>query len=97
MNQIVIVRYRTGPRLRPTRHPDRDVFSALDDLDPGDLEYTAHRLDDGVTFLHVARLSGSSNPLLTLPAFAAFQRELAQRCVEPPVASGATIIGSYGA
>jgi hypothetical protein len=30
-----------------------------------------------------------------IAAFAEFQRELAQRCVELPVAQAATIVGSY--
>ena len=46
--------------------------------------------------MHVAAFSGADNPLATLPAFAEFQRELAQRCVEPPAPSDATVVGSYG-
>jgi hypothetical protein len=30
-----------------------------------------------------------------LPEFAEFQRELTERCVEQPMPSGATMIGSY--
>jgi hypothetical protein len=48
-----------------------------------------------VSFLHVARLAGAENPLTTLPAFAEFQRELAQRCVEQPAPSEASVLGSY--
>jgi hypothetical protein len=65
-------------------------------LAPEDFRYTTYRLADGVTFVHVARHDGPSNPLLTLPAFAEFQRELKDRCVEPPAPSQATDVGSYG-
>ena len=98
MDQTVIVRYRTRPEAAEDNAVlIENVFSALAELDPGGLEYTAYQLDDGVTFVHVARLSGRSNPLVTLPAFAEFQRGLTQRCVGPPVPSGATTVGSYGA
>jgi hypothetical protein len=98
VDQTVIVRYRTRPEAAADNAVlIENVFSALAELDPGGLEYTAYQLDDGVTFVHVARLSGRTNPLVTLPAFAEFQRGLTQRCVEPPVPSGATTVGSYGA
>ena len=63
----------------------------------GDLmsRYATYRLDDGVTFVHVARLADSENPLAALPAFAEFQRELLERCVEQPAPSAATVVGSY--
>ena len=97
MNQTVIVRYRTRSEAAADNAAlIEGVFSALADLDPGGPEYTAYKLDDGVTFVHVARVSGPNNPLMTLPAFAQFQRGLAQRRVEPPVPSAAAIVGSYG-
>ncbi|MSV72590.1 MAG: hypothetical protein F2881_04680 [Actinobacteria bacterium] len=43
-----------------------------------------------------AHLDGPENPLAELPAFAEFQRDLPQRCVEQPAAGEATIVGSYG-
>jgi hypothetical protein len=60
------------------------------------MKYTTYRLADGVTFVHVAHFIGTENPLATLPVFVEFQRELAQRCVEPPAPSEATVVGSYG-
>jgi hypothetical protein len=97
MTRTTIVRYRT--------HPDaaddnarliKAVFTSLAEVDPGGMSYTTYRLADGVTFVHVAHFDGTENPLATLPAFAEFQRELAQRCVEPPAPSQATVVGSYG-
>ena len=51
------------------------VYVSLAELAPSDFSYSTYRLVDDVTFVHVARLSGEGNPLLTLPAFAKFQRE----------------------
>lgn len=97
MSKTVIVRYRT----RPDSADDNArlveaVFTALAEIDPGDFRYATYRLADGVSFVHVASFAGSANPLATLPAFAEFQRELPQRCAEPPAPSEATLVGSYG-
>jgi len=96
MSSTVIVRYRTTPQTADDNaRLIRDVFAALEASAPDSLDYTAHRLADGVTFVHVAHLTGPDNPLSHLPAFAAFQRDLARRCEQPPKASTATVVGSY--
>jgi hypothetical protein len=97
MSKSVIVRYRTRPdAAEENAFLVEGVFAALADVDPGGFRYTTYRLADGVTFVHVAAFSGADNPLATLPAFAEFQRDLAQRCVEPPAPSDATVVGTYG-
>ena len=97
MSKTVIVRYRTRPEAaEENARLVEGVFAALADVDPGGFRYTTYRLADGVTFVHVALFEGTENPLATLPAFAEFQRELAQRCVEQPAPSEATVVGSYG-
>jgi hypothetical protein len=97
MSRTVVVRYQTRPEAaEENAHLVEKVFAALAEVDPGDFRYTTYRLADGVTFVHIARSAGPGNPLTTLPAFAEFQRELAQRCVEQPVVSEATVVGSYG-
>jgi hypothetical protein len=97
MGKNVIVRYRTRPdAAEENARLIQDVFASLAELEPGGFTYTAYRLDDGVSFVHVAEHAGTENPLATLPAFAEFQRELGQRVVEPPAPSGATVVGSYG-
>ena len=53
------------------------VYAALAEAKPRDFEYATYRLDDGTTFVHVARLPDTENPLAALPAFAEFQRSLA--------------------
>ena len=92
-----IVRYRTNPE-----HADenerliRNVFAELAEEDPGGLHYAAFRLDDGVSFLHVAVLDDEVNPLTSSPAFATFQAGIGERCAEGPVPADASMVGSYG-
>ncbi len=96
MSKTLIIRYQTRPEAAEENcRLVEAVYASLAELGPSDFSYSTYRLADGVTFVHVARLSGTGNPLLTLPAFAEFQRELAQRCVEQPVASEASVVGSY--
>ena len=97
MGKTVIVRYRTRPEAaEENARLVKAVYTALAEADPGDFRYSTYRLADGVTFVHVAHHDGTANPLASLPAFAEFQRELQQRCVEPPAPSDATLVGSYG-
>jgi hypothetical protein len=96
MSTVKIVRYRTKPE-----HADenaelvRAVFAELATDDPGGLQYVTLRLEDGVTFLHVASIEGDTNPLFASEAFKRFQSEIAHRCAEGPVAVDATVVGSY--
>jgi hypothetical protein len=97
MSNNVVVRYRTRPDAADENaRLVEGVYAALAQREPADFSYTTYRLDDGVTFVHVARTSGPDNPLATMPAFAEFQRDLSQRCVEQPVPTAATVVGSYG-
>jgi hypothetical protein len=92
----MIIRYRTRPEMaEENSRLVEAVYASLAELAPSDFSYSTYRLADGVTFVHIARLGGTENPLLTLPAFAEFQRNLAQRCVEQPAPSEATVVGSY--
>jgi hypothetical protein len=96
MSTTVVVRYTT--RVDAADENQRlveKVFAELAANDPGGLRYATFRLADGVTFVHVAFVEGDDNPLSRTAAFAEFQRELGQRCVDPPVAADATLVGSY--
>ena len=53
------------------------------------------RLDDEVTFLHVALVDDEPNPLQSVAAFGEFQREIGDRVAEGPVAADATVVASY--
>ena len=96
MSKNVIVRYRTRPDAADENaRLVEEVYAALAEQQPADFRYTTYRLQDGVTFVHVAHHGDGANPLPELPAFAEFQRELKGRCEEPPAPSEATIVGSY--
>jgi hypothetical protein len=95
MSKNVVVRYETKPEAaEENARLVAEVYSALAELKPEGFRYTTYRLEDGVTFVHVAQVDGES-PLPTLPAFAEFQREISERVVEMPTARDATIVGSY--
>jgi hypothetical protein len=97
MSKNVIVRYRTRPEAaQENARLVKEVYAALAEVKPDGFSYTTYQLEDGVTFVHVASLDGPVNPLTTLPAFAEFQRDLGQRCAEPPAPSDASVVGSYG-
>ena len=54
---------------------------------------------DGVSFVHVASIEkeDGSNPLSGTDAFKAFQKDIGDRCNEPPAATELTAeVGSYG-
>jgi hypothetical protein len=91
-----VIRYTTKPE-----HADEnqrlieEVFAELADQRPDGLHYAAIRLDDSVSFLHVAQLDGDDNPLTRSAAFGAFQAGISDRCAEGPVPSDATVIGNY--
>ena len=91
-----MIRYRTKPEAaEENARLVAAVYAALAKTDPGHLRYITYRLADGVTFVHIAERDADANPLADLPEFAAFQRNLAERCVEMPQPSEATIVGSY--
>jgi hypothetical protein len=98
MSRTVVVRYRTRPDAADENaRLVEAVFAALDDLKPEGFRYSCYRLADGVTFVHTAHfVDAGANPLAGLPAFAEFQRGIAERCDEQPAADEATAVGSYG-
>ena len=94
----VVVQYKT----RSDRGDDNQrlvekVFEELSERDPGGLRYATLRLADGVSFAHIAvvKTADGSNPIGQISAFAEFQREIGDRCADPPAAEDATVIGSY--
>ena len=96
----VVVRYKVKAN-RLEEHEDliRKVFAELATVRPAGLAYQALKLEDGVSFVHVATISTADeqNPLTTLPAFKAFAANIGDRCEEKAVNSAATAIGAYRA
>ena len=96
MTVTKVIRYRTKPECADENERlIRAVFAELAKENPDGLRYAAFRLDDGVSFLHVALLDGAENPLATSAALGEFQAGIKDRCAEGPLPADATVVGSY--
>lgn len=96
MTKAVVVRYQTRPDAADrNQHLIEQVFAELNAEDPGGIRYAALRLNDGVSFVHVAVFDGDGSPLSSSSAFAAFQDGASERQVAPAVVTEATLVGSY--
>jgi hypothetical protein len=93
----VIVRYRVKPD-----HAAKNVelvgavYAELHSTRPAGLRYGTFRLEDGVSFVHIAETADGSDPLAATEAFREFQTGIRDRCDEAPVVSELQMIGSYG-
>jgi|SRR5580700_9571047 hypothetical protein len=96
MTQTKVIRYRTKPECADENERlIQKVFAELAAEQPEGLRYASFRLDDGVSFLHIATIDGEVNPLQASRAFAEFQSNIAERVEEGPIPADATIVGSY--
>jgi hypothetical protein len=96
MTVAKVIRYKTHPESADENERlIRAVFTELAKENPAGLRYAAFRLDDGVSFLHVAVIDGDQNPLTATTAFGEFQSGIKDRCAEGPAPADATVIGSY--
>ena len=94
----VMVRYKVKPdRVEENETLVRAVYAALEHEAPDGLRYATFRLDDGVSFVHLATVDTADGrtPLADLPAFQRFQEGIRERCDEPPAVSELQAIGSY--
>ncbi len=97
MTETRVIRYRTKPESADENaRLIAAVFKELAEQDTAGIRYTALRLDDGVTFLHIAMLDADDNPLDSSPAFAAFQSGIGARLEEGLFPATATVVGSHG-
>jgi len=96
--KTIMVRYKTSETQADANEAlVHAVFDELRATKPAGLRYATYRLPDRVSFVHIATVeSPDANPLLVLPAFKAFQKDLKDRCVEPPVATELSPVDSYG-
>jgi hypothetical protein len=96
-NSRTVVSYRVHPaRGDENEALVRAVFEELHRTRPEGIDYATLRLEDGVSFLHVAA-EGSGSVLRDLDAFRAFQAGAPQRTQAPPEFASATLIGEYRA
>jgi hypothetical protein len=92
-----MVRYKVKPE-QAARNEElvRAVYDELHRTEPEGLRYATFKLEDGVTFIHLSDSDADDNPLSEVEAFKAFQAGVRERCVEPPVVSDLSEVGSFG-
>ena len=94
----VMVRYRVKPdQAAANEELVRAVYEELERTRPAGLRYATFRLEDGVSFIHLAstETEDGHNPLSEVEAFKRFQEGIRDRCDEAPVATELREIGSY--
>ena len=91
-----LVRYRAKPdRADENQRLSAAVFDELKDKAPAGLRYAVFRLPDD-TFVHIAMSDDSGPALTSFESFRAFQKDIRERCAEPPQPSAPVIVGNYG-
>ncbi len=91
----VMVRYRVKPdQVERNEELVRAVYEELAQTRPPGLRYATFKLEDGVSFVHIASVDGP-NPLPELAAFQRFQEGIGSRCDEAPVTAQLEEVGSY--
>jgi len=94
----VMVRYTVkADRAAENERYIEQVFGELARLAPAGVQYSAFKLEDGVTFVHVYAHEGDDTAglLPTLQAFQAFRAGLNERCEVAPVRTALHEVGSY--
>ena len=94
----IMVRYKVkADKAEENQNYIEKVFAELQRDKPAGLRYASFKLEDGLTFVHIASIEteNGENPLLQSSAFKTFQAGIRDRCEEPPVAVELGEIGSY--
>jgi hypothetical protein len=92
-----LIRYKTRPEAADENAElIAAVFAELKAAQPEGVRYLSLRLEDD-TFIHLVESAADdgSSALPKLAAFGAFQSGIRERCAEPPVPKGATVVGNY--
>jgi hypothetical protein len=91
-----MVRYTVKPdRAEENEQLVRAVYDELAATGPAGLRYATFRLDDGVSFVHIASVEGEDNPLADVAAFARFQADVRDRCAVQPEVTELHEVGAY--
>ena len=91
----VMVRYKVKPELVAENEAlVRAVYDDSTRVAPADFRYATFRLEDGVSFVHLAWTNGDA-PLSKLDAFQRFTAQIRDRCDEPPAVTELAAIGAY--
>jgi hypothetical protein len=92
----VIVRYKVKPdKADENVSLVKAVYADLNANKPAGLRYATFVAEDGLTFFHMASIEGDANPLAQSDAFKAFQKDIKERCDEPPAPIKVSEIGSF--
>ena len=92
-----LIRYKTKPEAADENaRLVAAVFAELKAAQPEGVRYLSLRLEDD-TFIHLVESAADdgSSAISKLAAFGAFQSGIRERCAEPPLPRGATIVGNY--
>ncbi len=94
----VMVRYKAkADKAEENKEFVKAVFEELKAKQPIGIRYATFVQPDGVSFVHIASIetADGNNPLGMTDAFKAFQKDIKDRCEEPPVAVDLNEVGSY--
>jgi len=96
MKRIMVRHKVKADRAEENEQYARKVYDELHQATPDGIRYATFKLEDAVSFVHIASIeTGGPNPLTQTAAFKAFQEGIKDRCEEPPVAVELTEVGSY--
>jgi hypothetical protein len=92
-----LIRYKTKPEMAETNAAlIAAVFEELKAARPEGVRYLSLRLEDD-TFVHLVETEAdAASAIPGLAAFKLFQSGIRERCIEPPEAGSAIIVGNYG-
>lgn len=98
--RTVLVRYQVRPEAAAENEDlIREVFVQLARDKPAGLRYQVFKLDDGVSFVHIASSARAgvqaASPLPGLEAFRTFVANLKGRCVVQSITTQTDPIGAY--
>ena len=90
-----LVRYKAKPEAaEANQRLIETVFEELQAKSPAGVRYLVLKLGDG-SFVHFSMTDAGAAGIPELAAFRAFQNGIKERCMEPPQANEATIVGNY--
>jgi|ERR1700683_379134 hypothetical protein len=93
----VMVRYTLKPgQAELNEKLVKAVYEELDQVKPSGFRYATVRLDDGLTFVHIAVSDSAEVPLPSIGAFRRFTEDIADRCDIAPQTTEFEVVGSYG-
>ncbi|HKB43857.1 MAG TPA: hypothetical protein VKC90_05695 [Chitinophagaceae bacterium] len=94
----LLIRYKVkADRVTENENLVKAVYKQLHESNIDGFHYTTVKLEDGVSFIHIAFVDKeeANAAFNQLPAFKSFQANIKDRCEEPPVVNQITVIGSY--